>query len=73
MANRGTKKSDPPKDTPIVGEDFKKAEQKRLEKSGVENLTSGRGTSTIPVDKTKTKKKPKYDGIKSTNRGTSSQ
>ena len=29
--NRGTKKSKPTKKTPIVGEDFKKAEQKRLE------------------------------------------
>jgi len=71
--NRGTKKSKPTKKTPIVGEDFKKAEQKRLEESGVKTLVSGRGTSKISVDETKTKKKPEYKGKKTRQRGTSSQ
>ncbi len=73
MANRGTKKSEPSKETSVVGEDFKKAEEKRLEESGVEYISSGRGTSKIPVDKTKTESKPEYKGKKTFNRGTSSQ
>jgi hypothetical protein len=73
MANRGTKKSKPSKETPIVGQDFKKAEEKRLDESGIEYISSGRGTSKIPVEKTKTESKPEYKGKKTSNRGTSSQ
>ncbi len=73
MANRGTKRSKPSKKTEISGEGFKKNEEKRLEDSGIEYISSGRGTSKIPVDKTKTSEKSKYKGKKTFNRGTSSQ
>ena len=73
MGNRGTTKSKPTEKTPIVGEDFKKEEEVRLEESGVDFITSGRGTSKIKVEKTKTKKKPVYKGKIRTGRGTSTQ
>ena len=71
--NRGTKKGKTEEGKSIVGEDFKKEEAKRLKESGVEFITSGRGTSKIEVKKTKTKKKPQYKGKIHTGRGTGSQ
>lgn len=56
--NRGTKKGETEKGKAIGGEEFKKEEAKRLKESGVEYVTSGRGTSKIRVEDTKTKKKP---------------
>lgn len=70
--NRGTKKSKPAKKSPISGEEFKKVEEKRLRDSGVEYITTGRGTGKIAIEKTKTKKKPKYTGKITGGRGTSS-
>jgi len=39
----------------------------------VTNISSNRGTSTIPVEDTVTEKRKEYEGKKSTNRGTSSE
>ena len=72
MGDRGTSKSKPSKKTAISGDEFKKSEDKRLEESGVEYISSGRGTGRIKVEKTKTKKKPKYTGKIHSGRGTSS-
>lgn len=72
MGNRGTTKSKSPK-THISGNDFKEDEDKRLEESGVDFITSGRGTSKIPVEKTKTSKKKEYKGKIHTGRGTSTE
>lgn len=72
MANRGTSRRKPAKKTPISGETFKEKEDKRLEESGVEYISSGRGTSRIKVEKTKTPKKKKYTGKITGGRGTSS-
>ena len=58
IMNRGTKKGDQTKGKPISGEEFKKDEEQRLEDSGVEYVSINRGTSKIPVEKTKTTKKP---------------
>ena len=71
MANRGTKKSKPSDKSAISGDDFKEKEEKRLEESGVEYISSGRGTGRIKMEKTKTPKKKKYTGRKAINRGTS--
>lgn len=70
MGNRGTSKSKPKKQDTWTGEKFKKEEEKRLEKSGVEFITSGRGTGKISVKKTKTTKKKQYKGKISGSRGT---
>jgi hypothetical protein len=69
--NRGTKKGTTRRGHAISGEDFKKDEEKRLKDSGVEYITSGRGTGKIKVEDTKTKKKPKYKGKIRSGRGTS--
>lgn len=71
--NRGTKKGKAPEKTAISGKEFKKLEEKKLKDSGVEYITSGRGTSKIKVEKTKTKKKVDYKGKIHSGRGTSSQ
>lgn len=73
MAKRGTEKSDIKEQDTWTGEDFKKDEEERLEKSGVEFVSVNRGTSKIPVKKTKTKKKPEYKGKIHSGRGTSNQ
>lgn len=74
MGNRGTKKTDPPKKSNIAGKDFKKDQDEKLEESGIEYISSGRGTSKIKADKTKNlKKKPEYKGKIHTGRGTGSQ
>jgi len=73
MGNRGTTKSTPKK-TPISGEDFKADQDEKLEESGVEFITSGRGTSKISVENTKNlKKKPAYKGKIHSGRGTSTE
>lgn len=72
MANRGTSRSKTKKQDAWTGDEFKKDEEKRLKKSGVEFITSGRGTAKFPVDNTKTSKKPKYRGKIHSGRGTSS-
>jgi hypothetical protein len=73
MGNRGTTSTKPSKKTPISGEEFKKKAEKKLKDSGVEYITSGRGTGKIKVEKIKTKKKPTYKGKIHSGRGTSSQ
>ena len=72
MGSRGTTRTKVPK-TPIVGEDFKEKEEKRLKDSKVKHITSGRGTGKIEIEKTKTKRKPRYRGRVSTGRGTGSR
>jgi len=71
--NRGTKKGNTKKGKAVSGEEFKKQEEKRLKDSGVEYITSGRGTGKIKFEETKTKKKPVYKGKIHTGRGTGSQ
>ena len=73
MGNRGTKRSKPSDKSAISGDEFKENEEKRLEDSGVEYISSGRGTGRIKMEKTKTPKKKKYTGRISSGRGTSSQ
>ncbi len=68
--NRGTKKGTIRRGHAISGDEFKKEEAKRLKDSGVEYITSGRGTGKIKVEKTKTSKKKKFKGKISTGRGT---
>lgn len=70
MANRGTKRGKVSDATNISGEEFKRDQDKRLDDSGIEFLSSGRGTAKTPVEKTKTSKKKKYKGKISTGRGT---
>ncbi len=69
--NRGTKKGNLPNKTAVSGDTFKDKEDKRLKESGIEYISSDRGTSKIPIEKTKTSKKKKYTGKISTGRGTS--
>ncbi len=73
--NRGTKKNDKDRrGKAISGDKFQQEEAKRLKESGVEYISSGRGTGKISVEKTKNlKKKPKYKGKIHSGRGTGSQ
>ena len=71
--NRGTKKGTTRRGHAVSGDDFKEEEEKRLKESGVEYITSGRGTGKIRVETiSKTKKKLKYKGKIHTGRGTES-
>jgi len=70
MANRGTKKSVLGKAKAWAGDQFKKDEEKRLKKTGVEFVSSGRGTKKIAWDDKEKSKKRKYKGKVSTGRGT---
>jgi hypothetical protein len=72
MGNRGTTRNKPNKQDNWAGGDFKKEEEKRLKESNIEFITTNRGTSKIPVSKTKTAKKKPYKGKISGGRGTSS-
>lgn len=69
MGNRGTTR-DKPKKTAISGDKFKENEDERLEKSGVDFITTDRGTNKISTKDTKTSKKPKYKGKIHGGRGT---
>ena len=70
MANRGTKKGILGKAKAWAGDKFKSDEEKRLKKSGVKNVSSGRGTKKITWEVKDKPKKRKYKGKVSTGRGT---
>ena len=71
MGNRGTSKDKPKKQDVWTGDEFKKDEEERLFRSGVDSISINRGTDKISTKEVKTTKKPKYKGKIHGGRGTS--